>query len=151
MTTTQSDDLRRQAAEHRQNSIDSFERCDTDGFMSQWASDCMARLRDFEADIADNDGRWEFPMLLTLEGEFVPARPISAKYGMCWMILDADGQATGEFAPYKPKRASTLANRGFQEGRCLRPARAKLGQGVTPLPYAYPTEPWHQPPTETIN
>ena len=53
--TTKADELRQQAKEAHQRSIDPFERCDTDGFLSQWASDCSARLLLEEADLAENN------------------------------------------------------------------------------------------------
>lgn len=153
MTTTRTpagDELRRQASAHEQEKVDSFERCDTDGFLSQWAHGCLAAEKRFAAEIADNGGVWTFPVLLTLEGEFVPAIPIRAKYGMCWMLLDADGNSLGQFVPYRPKRADTLGKRGYREAKAIRPARARLSDGTTPRPYASPTEPWHKPPATIL-
>lgn len=76
---------------------DSFDRCDTDGFLSQWASDQMACRYLAAADLADNNGRSEFVALFDLEGNLVPARQVETRYGWAWLLLDEDGQSTGRF------------------------------------------------------
>lgn len=153
MTTTRTpegDRLRKEAAQHEQDAYDSFERSDTDGALSQWASQCMAAKRRLEAEIADNGGVWTFPVLLDLKGNFVPARVIEGRYGKCWMLLDSNGDATGQFLNYRPKKPETLARKGYREARCIRPARARLGGALGWHAYAYPTEPAHLPPAEII-
>lgn len=52
--------LRAEAAASRQRSEDSFERCDTDGFLSQWASDMTARLYEEQARIVEQGGKAMF-------------------------------------------------------------------------------------------
>lgn len=42
------------AAANRREAVESFDRCDTDGFLSQWASNCTANDRESEARLADN-------------------------------------------------------------------------------------------------
>src|SRR6476661_6496069 len=83
------------ADEHRaaaqaadQAAYDSFERCDTDGFLSQWASGLNAQKHRLQAEIEDNGGKWEFPALFDLDGNLVPAKLISTRYGMSWALLD---------------------------------------------------------------
>jgi hypothetical protein len=52
--------LRAYAEARRQSSRESFERCDTDGFLSQWASDLTASLYDLQAHVAESNGLWMF-------------------------------------------------------------------------------------------
>jgi hypothetical protein len=49
-------ELREQAARARQQEQESFDRCDTDGFLSQWASSITAAEKDREADLANRGG-----------------------------------------------------------------------------------------------
>lgn len=84
MTTTAAE-YRQMAQERRERSAESFERCDTDGFLSQWASDLTAQQYDLQADILDNGGRSTFIGLY--EGERrVKARFITTQYGTSWLL-----------------------------------------------------------------
>lgn len=55
---------RESAAGHIQAERESFERCDTDGFMSQWAHNVMARVAQVKADIVEN-GNKDFSSVFT--------------------------------------------------------------------------------------
>jgi hypothetical protein len=121
------EELRAEADRHLQAREDSWNRSDTDGFLSQWASGLAAQRASRAAAIAENDGLAEFPALFRLDGTWVPARVIDGRYGRSWMILDEDGKATGEFLTYRPKRRTTNARKGYTEGTVLRPAVAAYG------------------------
>jgi len=147
-------DLRAQAAAHEAEAHASFERCDTDGALSQWASGINAQKARLQATIEDFGGLAEFNALFDLDGNWVPARTITGRYGKCWMILDEQGEATGQFAPFAPARKSTLEKRGFREGTVLRPARADIGShGSITSVYVYPrpTTPAHLPPATILD
>jgi len=147
-------DLRTQAAAHDAEAYASFERCDTDGALSQWASGINARRLRLEAEIVDNGGVWEFPALFDLDGNWVPARKIDGRYGPCWMILDESGDATGEFVPFRPARKSTLEKRGYREGIVTRPAKADTGSNgsiTSVYVYARPTTPAHIAPDSIVS
>ena len=61
---------------------ESFERCDTDGFLSQWAHGQLAVKNRLLANLARNDGRIFVAVYVYPEtGETVPARAIQTKYG----------------------------------------------------------------------
>ena len=133
-TTETPDQLRARAAALSAASAESFDRCDTDGFLSQWALDLSAQKLRREATIREDGGVSEFPALFTLDGEFVPAKVIDTQYGRRWMLLNATGRATGEFLPYLPVRRSTLARKGYTEGYVVRPAKADIvgrGRGLS--------------------
>jgi hypothetical protein len=112
------------ATEHRnaakaadQEAYDSFERCDTDGFLSQWACGLTANLHRRQAEIMEAGGVAEFPALFNLDGQRVRAKLIDGKYGPCWAICDNRGRYTGEFVGAFPARESTMERKGFREGR----------------------------------
>jgi hypothetical protein len=126
-------ELRASAAAHDQASRDSFERCDTDGFLTQWAHDIGAQRDRLAADIADNGGVWTMPALFNLDGDWVPSKLIDGRYGTCWALVGDDGTFTGEFVSAFPVKASTMARKGFIEGTGTWPAKAVTGGGGTGL------------------
>jgi hypothetical protein len=117
---------REKAAECHQRAGESFERSDTDGFLSQWASGITARLHEVQAEIARNGGKAQFVALFNLSGERIRARVIRSRYGLCWMLLNDKDEATGEFAPYRPRNPLTLAKKGYREDLEWAPAAACL-------------------------
>jgi len=104
--------LRAQAAAHAKEAADSFARCDTDGFLSQWASGLNAQLKRKEAEIAEAGGLWTFErhVLVTSEGEATDARQVETRYGPRWRLDSRD-----LWLPFRPARESTLGKRGFRE------------------------------------
>lgn len=137
---TSSEDLRRMARESHQRSADSFERCDTDGFLSQWASDITGRLLTLQAEINDNGGVHEFACLCDLEGRPVRAKNIRGKYGWVWAIMDEFGNFTGEFIGDGLSEKS-LARKGYTYGTVTLPAYAEIkgsGYGLAGAASAFP-------------
>ena len=117
------------AAQHEQNAHDSFERCDTDGFLSQWADGIMARKYRLQAEIDAKGGMWDFPALFDLSGNLVPAKLIQSKFGLCWALLDASENFTGTFVTAFPKREATMTAKGYREGSVPKPAFAAIVGG----------------------
>lgn len=112
----------------------SFERCDTDGFVSQWAHGMMAEEHRLAAQIEENGGKWQFRALFDLDGNMVAAKEIETRYGWSWMLLDENGKATGQFfneskAKTAEVRKANNAKKGFYLGKVLYPAYAKLAGG----------------------
>ncbi|QWY84902.1 hypothetical protein SEA_MSCARN_31 [Gordonia phage MScarn] len=67
------DEYRAMAQDERNRSAESFDRCDTDGFLSQWAHDSMAHNYRHLADLVDNGGDVQeiaWPMILEDEGNW---------------------------------------------------------------------------------
>lgn len=87
--TKSADEYRAMARDARKDADDSFDRCDTDGFLSQWASDTTARQYDLAAVLAENGGEAEFDALFDLDGNIVPAALIDAKYGRTWIVRES--------------------------------------------------------------
>ncbi len=129
--------LRNEAAELEQQKEESFQRCDTDGFLSQWAGGITAELKRTQAEVIENGGVWEFPALFDLEGNRVRAKLTQVKVGNCnwlrrtvWAFCDENGRFTGKFIGAFPKRESTMERKGYREGKETSPAVAKiLGRG----------------------
>lgn len=139
---TTGEQFREQARGRQQAAEDSFDRCDTDGFLSQWAAGQMSHIYEALAALADAGGEWTFTYLADLDGNLVNARQIRGKFGPCWMILDDEGKATGEFAPWRPAKESTLAKRGYKEVEVKRPAcvRVSGNGGLSLSVHYYPIE-----------
>lgn len=110
-------ELREQAKGNRQAAADSFERCDTDGFMSQWASNVTAGAYELAASIAEDHGWIERPALFTLDGTFLTAVRRDSQnhgWGMYWDVPAAKAAQAG------------LAKRYVNESKARGPvARAK--------------------------
>ena len=69
--TLTADQHRAAAARAHQDAADSFERCDTDGFLSQWASGLTARKHEAEAELIENGGMVETAALFDLDGNVI--------------------------------------------------------------------------------
>jgi hypothetical protein len=126
------------AAQHRQEAQDSFDRCDTDGFLSQWAHGITAQKAELQAEILRDGGLAEFPALYDLEGARVPAKLITVKdkfrFGRpksLWALIDPanpNGKYLG-FVPRPSRGVRSIANlraKGYVEGTELAPAEADI-------------------------
>ena len=141
-------ELRAQAAENDRRAQESWERSDTDGFLSQWASGITARLQRRQAEILENGGKADFPALFDAEtGELVPAKLVETRYGLAWGIL-ADDNPRSRFVAWfnessARKGATRLRNdrrKGYTVGRVLAPAKAEImgsGTGLAGAASAY--------------
>lgn len=66
-----------QAAQKTKEANDSWERSDTDGYMSQWASGVMAEHHRMRAELEKNGGKAEFQALFDKDGNMVPAKRLT--------------------------------------------------------------------------
>lgn len=88
-TAEQWEEMARQC---RLTSQDSWERADTDGYLSQWANDQMASRYLHNAEHARNGGVMEIHALFK-DGEIVPgARNVQGRYGWTWVHDDENGR-----------------------------------------------------------
>ena len=86
--TTEQIHLEKAAAAERA-AQESFDHCDTDGFLSQWAHGMTAELERAKARIAADGGTSVFEGLY--EGQRrVKARVIVSKFGPSWMLDEAE-------------------------------------------------------------
>jgi hypothetical protein len=135
------DEHRRLAAEADLEAYKSFERCDTDGFLSQWASGLSAQKHRLAAEIAEDGGRHAFPALFDLEGKLVPAKLVNTRYGDSWAVLDSD-DPHGEVVQWvgrsraEPveRRVKAMEKKGYREGLVMARAKADIvgtGHGLS--------------------
>jgi hypothetical protein len=120
---------RQQAADARRRSFESFERSDTDGFLSQWASDTVAREYDAWASLAENGYKAEFDALFDLDGNLLDAFETEGKFGMYWLIRKPGGGVEFFTASSARKGATRLKNdrrKGYTVGTVLMDAYVKL-------------------------
>lgn len=124
--------LREGKAAHLARREESFERCDTDGFLSQWADGLTASLQGAQATILEQGGMDIFRGLYRRsDGARVRAKLIHTQYGTAWAFCDAAGKFTGKFLnDAKNSPRSKLWKEGYEVREELAPAWARLaGRG----------------------
>ena len=133
-TTLTAAALRGKASAAHQSAVDSFDRCDTDGYATQAASDLNGRLYTRQAEIVEAGGVQEFPALFNLDGALVAAKGIRTRYGFAWGVLasdDPDAAIVSWFNPsaaQDPARARKAnARKGYYVGT-VRAAGGSLGR-----------------------
>jgi hypothetical protein len=135
-TTITADQYRKSAARSVEMAEESFQRCDTDGFMSQWSSGINARLDLAKADIVDQE------YVDTFVGLYVGQRRIKAKayrsqFGTSWVMHESEQELIslrgGAFLP--TGRNSRIHKKlGIREALETAPAWAKIsGEHLTNL------------------
>lgn len=135
--------LREWAAQSRQRAYESFERCDTDGFRSQDASETMARVYEAQAEIVENDGKITMVALFNLDGTVASTHSRQGQWGWYWVLND---EATARYGKrfYTESKATKGATRrknnaakGFTVGQILVRGYADVastGRGAVTLP-----------------
>jgi hypothetical protein len=134
MTKT-ANDYRHEAAENYRREQESFDRSDTDGFLSQWASSITGRLNEAKAKIKENGDKAEFVGLY--EGNRrVKAKVIETRFGTCWLLHEDEEMLRARRGkPFLPtgKRSRVLKRLGLQEKPEEAPAWATLDGNGTGL------------------
>jgi len=126
--------LKAEAAEHLRKREESFDRCDTDGFLSQWAHGISSSRDQLAATVAEQGFTSEFPGLFDLQGNLVAAKLISVAsryhYGkdLKWGVLATDDphSAVTAWITAHPARQSTMEKKGYREGTVRAPAKADI-------------------------
>lgn len=121
------DEWREMARECRQRSADSFDRCDTDGFLSQWASDSLANTYRYLAELAEGSGDVQvitWPMMATPSGDWVPVpewRWVKGNFRSSVRVWD--GTNVHWWNPSQARKAATAQRndekKGFRWGQAL--------------------------------
>ena len=129
------DEHRAQADAASQRVAESWERSDTDGFMSQWAGDLSARLHTAQANLLEAGGVAEFPGLFNAAGQRVKARQVRGSdfYGnpeQKWVVLDANDNVlhwvNNPADWHNPSARSKMHKLGLHVEYEQAPAKAKL-------------------------
>lgn len=118
MTALTATEHREVAAAHEKEAAASFERCDTDGFLSQWASGITASKHRAEADLADNDGLIECLALFDTEGNVVSTHQGFGQYGEYWVLNDEAAEKYGKrfFSPSEAQKPGVAYARDRAKG-----------------------------------
>lgn len=115
-------EYREMAARSRKASADSWERSDTDGYLTQWACDSVAREYDVLADLVENGGKVEAQALFFLDGTLASADRRHNDYGYYWLLNDEAAERFGKrfVSESNARKASTreknYAKKGFAIG-----------------------------------
>ena len=123
------EEWRAEAARCRKASADSFDRCDTDGALSQWASDTMAHRYDACAEVAENGGTMEVCAVFLLDGTLASVDYREGQYGWYFLLNDAAAEKLGtrfvstSSARKAKTRATNNAKKGVTEGAVRVPAK----------------------------
>lgn len=115
---------REEASACHRRSQESWERSDTDGFLSQWASDQMALRYQRLAAVAENGGMVEALAFVDLAtGELVKGELEQGQYGAFFRPFDRDrGLIFFSHARNAATRAANNAKKGVREVTCRVPA-----------------------------
>lgn len=136
MNTT-AEQHRAKAAAHDAAAATSFDRCDTDGFLSQWADGINARLESAKAELAEQGGTFEYICLFTTDGDVASTKQVRSRYGYGWLLNDAAAERYGrrffnESSATDPaRRHAANARKGFTLGSIrVRGYAATVGGGT---------------------
>jgi hypothetical protein len=103
---------RQRAAECEARVEESYQRSDTDGFLSQWANGLEAQRLHAQADIDERSGVSDFPALFGADGERIDARLIHGQYGMVWILDNEVAERFGRrFIPYDGSHEEGISGR----------------------------------------
>ena len=120
-------ELRARATASDREAERSFERCDTDGFVSQWAHGLSADRDRLEAEIVENGGMAEIACVVDADDRIVPVRWIKTRFGGCnarFADFDSANSRSGQIVEWLSD--AKMERLGYRAALCLRPARAAL-------------------------
>jgi hypothetical protein len=121
-------DLRARAVASRKASQESYERCDTDGFLSQRASDTMAMVWNAQASLIESGKTYIF-IGLYHNGRRVAAKQIPTKFGYTWLLRDDEAAIFGrKFIPIGNK-SRVQKELGLDEQKETAPAWCGVAEG----------------------
>ena len=110
---------------NRQESLDSFDRCDTDGFLSQWALQRMAFLENHKKELCEKFGLHTF-LGLYKGNRRIKAKQILGEYGYSWLLHETEREefAGRTFLPFNNGngRSKILKSFGLEELKVKSPA-----------------------------
>lgn len=113
------------AKEASVSSAESYERCDSDGFLSQWASNQMATRYHQLAQAAEEGYTTAAMAVFDLEGNLVSQDYRDGQYGPYWFIRQAEGKARF-FSESNADKLSTRRANNAKKGYRLGEVRVKV-------------------------
>lgn len=125
---------RQDSAKQATASYESFERCDTDGFLSQWAHNLNSSLDSRKVDLARRNGKSVFAVVCDkTTGEVVAHKVISGTYGDSYVVRDEHQARLGR--KFLPVGANSRVHKqwGLEERMAWADAFAYMGGSGTGL------------------
>lgn len=116
---------RESAAKHIEAERESFERCDTDGFMSQWAHSMSAQLDEAKAEIVENGNSSVFVGLYDGDRR-VAAKIIQTRFGSTWLLSDEEANKYGRKFVAIGAKSRVQKQLGLRERKEVAPAWVTL-------------------------
>lgn len=110
------------AAAHAAEALASYERCGTDGFVSQAAHGIMSNLERARAEVAADGGTAEFDAIFDLDGQVISTHRGHGQYGEYWVLNDEAAERMGRrfvsqsFAQKDERRRAANRAKGFTVG-----------------------------------
>ena len=101
---------------------ESWDRSDTDGFLSQWASGLTAQEHEAWAKLLDNGGKTRMRVLMNLDGTVASTHLHYGQYGASWVVNDDTFARTGKRfvneseARSAARRRAAMAKKGHTFG-----------------------------------
>jgi hypothetical protein len=125
------DELRAMAAACYKSASDSFDRCDTDGYLSQWASEQTARVYHCAAGLAEDGWYADRAALFDLDGNLLDAELKDTRYGMSWLVRDGSSVrwVNQSRARSAAKRRAAYEKKGVRLGTVRRRVVLATGDG----------------------
>ncbi len=110
------EEYRALADEAHQRRIESFERCDTDGFLSQFALDIQVSEYMRWAELAENDFQDTFETLADMDGNLVPCRFIKTQFGFAYGVYASfeEAQNCGKIIKWVGTGERAAKNKGYK-------------------------------------
>jgi hypothetical protein len=93
---TATTDYRTAAATSYTAAAESFDRCDTDGFVSQWAHNLTGDENRLKAELAENGGKTVTTALFLLDGRIASTHSAQGDYGTYWVLNDVAAAVVGK-------------------------------------------------------
>ena len=113
------DDYMAKAAKCRDDEMESWDRCDTDGFLSQWALQQLTHAYRAMAAMARNGWEMETTAVFNLAGDLVSTDSRMGQYGPYWLVRLADGSVdffNESNAKNDARRVANNAKKGYYVG-----------------------------------
>lgn len=141
-------DHRIAAAECYRRERESFERSDTDGFLSQWASSITGQEHNAWADLLDNGGTVEVRALFLTDGRIASTHEKEGDYGYYWILNDEAAKVVGKrfLSDSNARKAQTRRANNAKKGVAVGYIRVKgyvtiagSGTGLSGAASAYVT------------
>lgn len=135
-----SSEYKKLASEANERAIESFDRCDTDGFLSQWALAIQEREYNALAHLAENNWKSSFQTLVTAKGELVPCRKIETKYGTSYGVYQSfvDAEKGGEIIQWVGLGKRAAKNKGYKIAWVISEANVKMSDGYASQAFFVP-------------